>query len=46
VGSNGSPSGAVIASYLLFEPGFVKTLMALGERDAYASKDDLLAFFS
>jgi NTE family protein len=29
----------------LFEPGFVKALMALGERDAYARKDELLAFF-
>jgi NTE family protein len=45
VGSNGSPSGAAIASYLLFEPGFVKALMALGERDAYARKDELLGFF-
>ncbi|NQW94285.1 MAG: patatin-like phospholipase family protein [Polaromonas sp.] len=46
VDSKGSPSGAAIASYLLFEPGFVKALMALGERDAYARKDELLAFFS
>jgi NTE family protein len=46
VGSKSSPSGAAIASYLLFEPGFVKALMALGERDAYAHKDELLAFFS
>lgn len=45
VGSKGSPSGAAIASYLLFEPGFVKALMALGERDAYARKTELLAFF-
>ena len=45
VGSKGSPSGAAIASYLLFEPGFVKALMALGERDAYARKSELLAFF-
>ncbi len=45
VGSKGSPGGAAIASYLLFEPGFVQALMALGERDAYARKDELLAFF-
>ena len=38
-------SGGVIASYLLFEPGFVQKLVALGERDAYARKDELLAFF-
>jgi NTE family protein len=37
--------GGVIASYLLFEPGFVQKLVALGERDAYARKDELLAFF-
>lgn len=45
VGSKSSPGGAAIASYLLFEPGFVKALMALGERDAYARKTELLAFF-
>ena len=45
VGSKSSPGGAAIASYLLFEPGFVKALMALGERDAYARKSELLAFF-
>ena len=45
LGEKGSPNGAALASYLLFEPGFVKALMALGEHDAYARKDDLLAFF-
>lgn len=45
LGEKGSPSGAAIASYLLFEPGFVKALMALGERDAYARKRELLDFF-
>ena len=45
VGSKSSPGGAALASYLLFEPGFVKALMALGERDAHARKSDLLAFF-
>ncbi len=45
VGSKSSPGGAAIASYLLFEPGFLKALMALGERDAYARKTELLAFF-
>jgi NTE family protein len=34
-----------LASYLLFEPAFVQALVALGERDAYARKADLLAFF-
>lgn len=40
------PTGAaVLASYLLFEPAFVQALVALGERDAYARKAELLAFF-
>ena len=37
-------AGAALASYLMFEPGFVQALMALGERDAYARKAELLAF--
>ena len=37
--------GGVIASYLLFEPAFVQRLVALGARDAYARKEELLAFF-
>ena len=36
--------GGALASYLLFEPGFVQALIALGEQDAYARKDELLAF--
>jgi NTE family protein len=39
-----SAAGAGLASYLLFEPEFTKPLMALGERDAYAQKEALLAF--
>jgi NTE family protein len=38
--------GGVLASYILFEPGFVQTLIAMGESDAYARKSELLAFFS
>ena len=38
--------GGVLASYLLFEPGFVKTLIAMGENDAYERKAELLTFFS
>lgn len=38
--------GGALASYLLFEPGFVQALIALGEQDAYARKAELLAFFS
>jgi NTE family protein len=45
LGAKGSPSGAALASYLLFEPGFVSALMALGEGDAWARRDELMAFF-
>ncbi len=38
--------GGALASYLLFEPGFVRALIALGEQDAYARKAELLAFFA
>jgi NTE family protein len=38
--------GGALASYLLFEPGFVQALVSLGEQDAYARKAELLAFFS
>ena len=37
-------SGASLASFLLFESGFVKALMDLGEQDAYARKADILTF--
>lgn len=36
--------GGALASYLLFEPAFVRALIALGEQDAYAKKAELLAF--
>ncbi|MDP1954664.1 MAG: patatin-like phospholipase family protein [Polaromonas sp.] len=45
LGANGSPSGAALASYLLFEPGFANALMDLGRRDAHARQDELMAFF-
>lgn len=35
-------SGGSLASYLLFEPGFVHSLMALGKSDAMAQRTDLL----
>ncbi|NML42185.1 patatin [Ramlibacter sp. G-1-2-2] len=38
--------GGALASYLLFEPAFVQALVSLGEQDAYARKDELLAFFA
>ena len=46
LGADGSGGAAALASYLLFESGFIKTLMAMGERDAYAHKTALLEFFS
>ena len=36
--------GGALASYLLFEPGFVQALISLGEQDAFARKEELLAF--
>lgn len=38
-------SAAALTSYLLFEPPFVNAVMHLGEQDALAQKDELLAFF-
>jgi len=35
-------SGGTLASYLLFEPGFVQSLIALGESDARSLKAELL----
>jgi len=34
--------GGALASYLLFEQGFIQSLMAMGERDAVARTDELL----
>jgi len=39
-------SAAALASYLLFEPGFVQALMALGEHDAWRRQDELRAFLA
>jgi len=39
-------SGAALSSYLLFEPGFLRALMALGARDVALRQDELLAFFT
>jgi NTE family protein len=38
--------GGALASYLLFEPGFVQALVTLGEQDAFARKSELLAFLA
>lgn len=39
-------SGAALSSYLLFEPGFLRALMALGAQDVMQRKEELLAFFA
>ncbi len=39
------PRGAALASYLLFEAPFTRALMALGEADTLARRDEVLAFF-
>ena len=44
-GLGAARGGGALASYLLFEPGFVQALVALGAHDAYARKAELLAFF-
>lgn len=41
-----SASAAALASYLLFEPGFVQALIALGEHDAWRREDELRAFLA
>ena len=35
-------SGGTLASYLLFEPGFVQSLIDMGESDALSQKEELL----
>ena len=39
-------AGASLSSYLLFEPGFLRALMALGANDVMQRKEELLAFFA
>jgi NTE family protein len=38
-------SAAALASYLMFEPGFVQALMELGEHDAWHRREELAALF-
>lgn len=42
----GEGGGASLASYLLFEPGFVSALMQLGQRDAYARAAEIIEFMN
>jgi NTE family protein len=45
VREDGDASGAALASYLLFEAPYTRELMALGESDTYARRDEVARFF-
>ena len=45
-GSGRSAQGASLASYLLFERGYTRELMALGEQDVAARRGEVLSFFA
>ena len=44
-GRGADARGSALASYLLFEPSYIKTLMLLGEADTLARRDEVQAFF-
>jgi NTE family protein len=44
-GSGRTAQGAALASYLLFEAGYTRELMALGEADVAARRGEVLDFF-
>jgi NTE family protein len=44
-GGGRGAQGAALASYLLFESGYTRELMALGEQDVTARRGEVLAFF-
>ena len=45
-GSGRNAQGAALASYLLFEKDYTQELMALGEADALARRDEVIKFLS
>ena len=44
-GAGRGAQGAALASYLLFESGYTRELMALGEADVAARRDEVQSFF-
>jgi NTE family protein len=44
-GNGGGRGGAALASYLLFEAGFTRELIALGVADTMTRRDEVLEFF-
>ncbi len=42
---NADVKGAALASYLLFEPGYIQELMALSQTDAIRQRAGIAAFF-
>jgi len=43
--TEGGRGAAALASYLLFEPPYTRELIALGESDTLARREEVLAFF-
>jgi NTE family protein len=45
-GATARGGGSSAASYLLFEPGFCRELIAMGTADALAKEEDIKQFFA
>ena len=44
-GQGNDARGAALASYLLFESGYTRELLALGRADTFARRDEVMSFF-